>query len=80
LFGESPDANDGLSADSYDEPKPPSQPIPYIRAWFNDSLNDLYNLLSKDYRYYTDICKQWNLSIQWVPSDYETPTIVNLQK
>jgi len=78
LFGEATDANDGPPPDSYDEPKPPSPPTPYIRAWFNDSLNEPYNFLWKDYRHYPDNIKQWNLSVQWVPSDYVTPTTVTI--
>jgi len=78
IFGEAPEANDGPPADSYDEPKPPSPPTPYIRVWFNDNLPEPYNLLSKDYRHHPDTSKQWNLSVQWVPSDYVTPTTVTI--
>jgi len=78
-FGEAPDANDGPPADNYDEPKPPPPPFPpYIRAWFDDNLSEPYNLLWEDYRNYPDTIKQWNLSIQWIPSDYVTSTTINI--
>jgi len=78
IFGEAPDANDGVPPDDYDEPKPPAPPTPYIRSWFNDSLNEPYNFLWKDYRYYPDTSKKWNLSVQWVPTDFVTPTTVTI--
>jgi len=76
VFGEAPDANDGPPVDSYDEPKPPAPMTPYIQTWFNDNLSEPYNLLLKDYRRYPDTYKIWNLSIQWVPSDYVTSTSI----
>ena len=78
VFGEVPDAHDGPPADSHDVVKPPAPISPYIRAWFNDNLPVPYNLLWMDYRHYPGITKVWNLSVQWVPSDYYTPTTVTL--
>ena len=78
IFGEASDANDGSPPDNYDEPKPPAPPTPYIRASFNDSLNEPYNFLWKDYRHYPDTSKKWNLSVQWVPIDFVTPTTVTI--
>jgi hypothetical protein len=79
IFGEAPDANDGPPEDSYDMPKPPSPPYPpYIRSWFDDGLGGPYTQLLKDYRFYPDTHKTWNLSIQWVPSDYSTPTTITI--
>ena len=78
VFGEAPDANDGGLPDSYDAPKPPAPPTPYIRAWFDDNLPTPYDILGKDYRKYPDVYKIWNLSIQWVPSDYVTHTSVTI--
>ena len=72
VFGEASDANDGPPVDSYDEPKPPTPMSPYIRAWFDDSLPVPYDAMMKDYRKYPDTYKVWNLSVQWVPSDYVT--------
>ena len=66
VFGEAPDANDGPPADSYDQPKPPAQMPPYVRAWLNDNLTEPYNILLKDYRKYPDTNKVWNLNIQWI--------------
>ena len=78
MFGEATDAHDGPPADTYDMVEPPA-PIPsYIRAWLNDNLPFPYNTLWKDYRHYPSICKEWNLSVQWVPSDYVSPTTVTI--
>jgi len=74
IFGEADDANDGPPHDDYDMPKPPSPPPPYIHSWFDDGLGDPYTQLLKDCRQYPDTHKIWNLSIQWFPSDYVTPT------
>ena len=79
IFGEADDANDGPPHDDYDMPKPPSPPYPpYIRSWFDDGLGDPYIQLLKDYRHYPDTQKIWNLSIQWNPSDYVTPTTITI--
>jgi hypothetical protein len=67
-FGEAPDANDGPPADSYDTAKPAPPTKNYIRAWFNDSLPDPYDELERDYRYYPDNAKVWNLSVLWIPT------------
>ncbi|MBE3136024.1 MAG: hypothetical protein IMZ43_01290, partial [Thermoplasmata archaeon] len=78
FFGEAPDANDGQPADSYDTVKPPAPMPPYLRAWFNDNLPIPYNNLWKDYRHYPSINKIWNLSVQWYPLDYVSPTTVTI--
>ena len=78
IFGEATDANDGPPVDNYDEPKPPVPIDPYIRTWFNDSLSSPYDFMFEDYRSYPDTYKVWNLSVKWVPSDYETPTDVTI--
>ena len=79
IFGEAPDAYDGPPEDDYDLPKPPSPPYPpYIRAWFDDGIGGPYTQLLKDYRHYPDTQKTWNLTIQWVPSDYVTPTTITI--
>ena len=75
-FGEKSDALDGL--DSYDAPKSPPKMEPYIRAWFDSGLTEPYEMLWNDYRYYPDVYKVWNLSVQWVPSDYISPTTVTI--
>jgi VCBS repeat-containing protein len=78
FFGEAPDANDGPPVDSYDVAKPPA-PIPsYIRAYFKDNLPTPYTSLWKDYRNYPDTEKTWNLSIQWVPEDGESPSTITI--
>jgi hypothetical protein len=78
IFGEAPDANDGPPADSYDMAKPPAPIPPYLRTWFNDSLPAPYDVLWRDYRHYPDTMKVWNLTVQWIPSDYTSPTTVTI--
>jgi hypothetical protein len=78
IFGEAPDANDGPPADAYDTVKPPAPMPSYIRAWFNDNLPFPYNNLWKDYRHYPAMSKTWNLSVQWVPEDSESPTTITI--
>jgi PKD repeat protein len=77
-FGEASDAIDGAPADSYDVVKPPA-PIPsYIRMYLDDNLPSPYDVVWKDFRYYPGTSKVWNLSVQWVPSDYVSPTTVTI--
>jgi len=78
IFGEAPDANDGPPADAYDTVKPPAPMPPYIRTWFNDSLPSPYDLLWKDYRVYPATTKTWNLTVQWVPTNYISPTTITI--
>jgi len=78
VFGEVDDANNGPPVDGYDAMKPPAPMPPYIRSWFNDSMPEPYNLLWKDYRQYPDTYKVWNLSVQWVPDDYQSPTDITI--
>lgn len=78
VFGEAPDANDGPPADSYDVAKPPAPMPPYIRAYLKDNLPSPYTNLWRDYRQYPDTEKTWNLSIQWYPEDYETPSSITI--
>lgn len=79
VFGEAPDASDGSPVDTYDTMKPPPPITPYLYAWFNDSLPAPYDKLTKDYRHYPGITKSWRLFVQWVPTDYTTPTIVTMK-
>jgi hypothetical protein len=78
VFGEATDANDGPPVDAYDVLKPPAPMPPYIRAWFNDNLPVPFDTLAKDYRHYPGNSKVWNLSVQWVPSNYVSPTTITL--
>ena len=78
VFGEAPDAHDGPPADSYDTAKPPA-PIPsYIRAYLKDGLSVPFDKLWMDYRAYPATVKVWNLSVQWVPEDDESPTTITI--
>ncbi len=78
-FGEAPDARDGPPADTYDVAKPPAPPMPpYIRAYLKDGLPTPYTTLWKDYRFYPDTQKSWNLTVVWTPEDGESPTTVTI--
>jgi len=78
-FGEAPDANDGPPVDAYDMMMPPPPPMPpYLRAWFDDGLPVPYDDLWADYRHYPDTSKIWDLSVQWVPDDYTSPTDITI--
>jgi VCBS repeat-containing protein len=76
FFGEKTDASDG--PDSYDVPKSPPGIPPYIRAWYNTGFSSPYHELWEEYKFYPDTNKYWNLTIQWVPSDYSSPTTVTI--
>jgi hypothetical protein len=76
FFGEKTDASD--EQDSYDVPKGPAGIAPLIRAWFNTDFPDPYDELWKDYKYYPDSYKVWNLTVQWIPSDYSSPTSMTI--
>jgi hypothetical protein len=76
FFGEKTDASDGI--DSYDAPKLQYNFPPYIRAWFVSGLPSPYNELWYEYKHYPDTSKQWNLTVQWVPTDHVTPTTVTI--
>jgi hypothetical protein len=79
IFGETPDANDGPPADSYDVAKPPAPPMPpYIHAYLNDDLSAPYKQLWKDYRQYPGIQKTWKLIVQYAPEDGESPSYVTI--
>jgi len=78
VFGEATDAHDGPPADAYDVLKPPAPMPSYIRTWLNDNLPFPYNKLWKDYRFYPDLYKVWNLTVLWVPEDDESPTEITI--
>jgi VCBS repeat-containing protein len=76
IFGEKTDASDGL--DSYDVPKSPASIPPYIRSWFTTNFSDPYDELWEEFKHYPDTYKVWNLTVQWVPSDYSSPTTITI--
>lgn len=79
IFGETPDARDGPPADTYDTPFPPPSPATTsLGISFNDSLEAPFQSLLGDYRHYPGTEKTWNLSVQWLPEDYTSPTTVTL--
>jgi len=64
-FGESFNASDGL--DTFDVPKPPSSPSPYVYGYFDAGLSVPYNRLLWDIRQYPDGEKIWNLVVKCYP-------------
>jgi len=76
FFGEKINASDGQ--DENDVPKSPPSIPPYIRAWFKTDFSDPYDELWEEYKHYPDSYKYWNLTIQWVPSDYTSPTTITI--
>ena len=76
FFGEKTDASDG--PDSYDVPKSPPGIPPYIRAWYSTGFSSPYHELWEEYKFYPDTNKYWNLTVQWVPSDYTSPTTITI--
>ncbi|MBU0496817.1 MAG: PKD domain-containing protein [Candidatus Thermoplasmatota archaeon] len=73
VIGEAPDAHDGPPQDTYDMPKAPTPPAPYLRVWLNDNLPNPYSTLLKDYRHGPSISKQWNLTTLWFPNNPTDP-------
>jgi len=93
FFGEAVNATDGQ--DSFDIPKPPAPPAPYLYAFLNAGLDPPYNKLWYDIREYPDDEKIWDLvvkssdtdievTISWnsvlvQDTEYNTVKLVNLQ-
>jgi len=78
-FGESTDASDGIDSIDIDAsyiPASPSQSSK-ISAWFNIQSDTEYKLW-KDYKQCPDTLKTWDLSIQWIPSDYTSSTEITI--
>lgn len=76
VFGEAPDAHDGAPPDAYDVVKPPTPMIPFVSIYLRDNLPAPYNYLWEDFRQYPDASKVWNVSVQWVPEDGESPRML----
>jgi hypothetical protein len=76
FLGEKTDASDG--PDAYDVPKLPYSFPPYIRSWFQTNFPEPNDELWKEYKHGPDFNKTWNLTIQWVPSDYSSPTTLTI--
>ena len=65
IFGEKPDALNGL--DKYDFPEPPPPPrLPYIRSWFETSFPTPFTNLLQEYKSTASDRAVWNLSLVWV--------------
>jgi VCBS repeat-containing protein len=76
IFGEKANASDGQ--DDYDVPKSPPGIPPYIRARFETDFENPYDELWEEYKHFPDSYKAWNLTVQWVPSDYTSPTTITI--
>jgi VCBS repeat-containing protein len=71
VFGEKPDASDGI--DIYDVPKPDAPPSPYVYAWFATDLPTPHDILWEEYRHYPADEQVWNL---WGETDGAGETTV----
>ena len=71
VFGEKPDASDGV--DIYDVPKPAAPPSPYVYAWFATDLPNPYDILWEEYRHYPADEQVWDL---WSETDGAGETTV----
>ena len=67
VFGEAPDASDGV--DSYDAPNPPNGPEPFLDAYFTTNFPWPYNKLLQEIKEYPDTYKVWNFTVWWTGSD-----------
>jgi hypothetical protein len=76
FLGEKTIASENLG--SWNIPKNPSGVSPYIRAWFATNFSTPYDQLWEEYKHYPDTYEVWNLKIQWMPSDYSSPTTITI--
>ena len=76
IFGEKIDIID--SRVNINLPKNPPGMTPYIRTWFNTELKDPYDELWEEYKQKSNDYNSWHLTVQWVPSDYNSPTTVTI--
>jgi hypothetical protein len=73
--GDAEDASNCPPSDAYDVPLPPAPNMPYLQAWFNDSLLYPYDMLMKDYRNISEKETFWELSIIWISSSPNETTV-----
>jgi len=76
FFGEKNDAADGQ--DVYDVPKNPSSLSPFIHVWFETSCITPYDNQWKEYKHSSNNYNDWNLTVQWIPSDHISPTKISM--
>ena len=74
LFGEAINAVDETSPASHDLPKPPPPIPPSVHAFFTSHFDPPYNNLIQDFRTDTKTSQIWNLTIIWIPTDYNSST------
>jgi len=67
IFGEAPDASDGV--DSYDAPNPPNGPEPFLDAYVTTNLPWPYNRLLQEIKKYPNTHNIWNFTVWWTGSD-----------
>jgi len=78
IFGEKPDASDGVDL-FLDVPKCPPPPRGYVRIWiYNEELPWPYNYAWFEYRHSPDTYKVWNVYVQWVPQSGYDDTEITL--
>jgi len=67
IFGEAPDASDGV--DIYDAPNPPGGIPPFIDTYITTSFPWPHNKLLQEIKEYPDIYKEWSFTVWWTGSD-----------
>ena len=67
LFGEAPDASDGV--DIYDAPNPPGGILPVLDAYFTTDFPWPHDTLLQEIKAYPDTYKTWNFTLLWTGSD-----------
>jgi len=67
IFGEAPDASDGV--DTYDVPNPPGSIPPFLDAYFSTNFSLPHNRLMQEIKKYPADYKEWNFTVWWTGSD-----------
>jgi len=67
IFGEAPDASDGV--DIYDAPNPPGGIPPFLDTYITTSFPWPHNKLLQEIKEYPDTYKEWNFTVWWTGSD-----------
>lgn len=76
IIGEHLNATDGQMNDIFDAPSAPTPPAnSYIILYSDDNLSAPFQTLSRDFRYWPDAEKTWNLSISFISNNLSNTTI-----
>ena len=79
VFGEKNNASN--NKDQFDMPKPPAPQTPYIRAWFQTTLDMPYDRLWEEYKTTSSETNTWNFTITYEDTtESETTTTINWDK